>query len=350
MHNAKRIIQTDGIVSDGKRIFRAVTQQCGFDWWILVHTLWTALCGGDYEGRISLPKVLKQMAVHHEAVVVAKENGQWNGQMIKSGCLYVPIPGRRLCIQFPNKACLFGDEVCGLYVNRGTSRWPGYATVINFEDSQYLILIPDVLADYGFLVEPLAICQHTIRTAIELRLLNQDRVAVVGLGVLGLLTAAELVDMGIEVVGYDIYATGPRRDAFDMLGPMATFVESEPNSIKANAGQYPLVIEIAGGQKSLVDAVSLVEMGGTVLAVGIPMCENVVSPHKDIVVKGVTVKGIVSADRLDYMQAVCALRLWLHTRPDLLEKLVTHRIRYEDFEKALAIDPKDRIKVALAFN
>ena len=81
---------------------------------------------------------------------------------------------------------------------------PGYATVENFEDSQYLILIPDELADYGFLVEPLAICQHTLRTAIELRLLNHEPVAVVGLGVLGLLIAAELVDMGIEVVGYDI--------------------------------------------------------------------------------------------------------------------------------------------------
>jgi len=350
MHDATRIIQTDGIVSDGKRIFRAVTQQLGFDWWVIVHTLWTAFCGGDYEGRISLPRALKQMAVHHEAVVVAKENGQWNGQFIKSGCLYVPIPGRRLCIQFPGKACSFGDKACGLYVNRGTSRWPGYATVDNFEDSQYLILIPDELADYGFLVEPLAICQHTIRTALEFRLLNQEPVAVVGLGVLGLLTATEMVDMGIEVVGYDIYATGPRREAFDMLGPMATFVASEPKSLKMNAGRYPLVIEIAGGQRSLVDALSLVEMGGTILAVGIPMCDDVLSAHKDIVVKGATVKGIVSADRLDYMQAVNALRLWFHTRPEFLNKVVTHRIRYEDFEKALAIDPKDRIKVALAFN
>jgi D-arabinose 1-dehydrogenase-like Zn-dependent alcohol dehydrogenase len=181
-------------------------------------------------------------------------------------------------------------------------------------------------------------------------LLNHEPVAVVGLGVLGLLIAAELVDMGIEVVGYDIYATGPKREAFEMLGPMATFVESEPNSINENAGRFPLVIEIAGGQRSLVDSVNLVEMGGTVLAVGIPMCEDVVSGHQDIVVKGATVKGIVSADRLDYMQAVSALRLWFHTRPEFLDKLVTHRIRYEDFEQALAIDPKDRIKVALAFN
>lgn len=75
MHDTTREIKTDGIVGNGERISRAVTQQFGFDWWILVQTLWTAFCGGDYEGRISLPKGLKQMAIHHEAVVVAKENG-----------------------------------------------------------------------------------------------------------------------------------------------------------------------------------------------------------------------------------------------------------------------------------
>src|SRR3972149_6767684 len=166
MHDVTQILQTDGIVSDGQHLLHAPTQQYGYEWWLKVKTLATSFCGGDYEGRVSLPKWTRQMATHHEAVVMAQEDGQWNGQVIRTGTLYVPIPGRRRCIEYPDKPCPLGDDACGAYINRGTSRWPGYATVENLEDPRYLIPLPDALADFGFLVEPLAICCHTIRTAI----------------------------------------------------------------------------------------------------------------------------------------------------------------------------------------
>lgn len=348
-HNSTRIIRTKGIVSDGKHLTLTDIQQPGFEWWVKILTRFTSFCGGDFEGRISLPKWCQRMVIHHEAVVQALEDGQWNGQPIKAGALYVPMPGRRRCIEFPERPCTLGDEACGLYVNRGTSRWHGYATVENLEDPHYLIPLPDDLADNGFLVEPLAICQHLIRAALEMRLLPCERVAIVGLGVLGLFTAAELVERGIQVVGFDMH-TGPRREAFDMLGPLATFVESKPDEIQANAGQFPLVVEIAGGRRSLADAVTLVAMGGAVLAVGIPMDTDGVSPHNPLVVKGATVKGIVSAERIDFLQAVNSLQLWEQNRPDFLERIVTHRIPYTQFEDALALDPTDRVKVALTFS
>ncbi len=347
-HNATRIIRTEGIISDGNRLALADTQQIGFDEWVPVRTLANGICGGDFVGRISCPRGWSHMALGHEAIVKAAETGTWGGQSIKAGDLFVPIPGRRVCAQSDN-ACSLGAGACAPYINRGTSRWPGFATLDNLEDPKYLVPVPDLLADYGFMTEPLAICHHAIRTGLELLTLSQKRIALVGSGTLGLLTAALLVDMGIEAVGYDTYATGPRREAYDMLGTRATLIESDPVSIQKDASSSPIVFEMAGGQRSLADSTSLAAMGGSVVALGIPRRVDIASAHASIVVKGLNLKGIVSADRRDFISAISSLMLWVHTRPEFLDQLVTHRIPYTEFEKALRIDPKDRLKVAIIF-
>jgi glucose 1-dehydrogenase len=346
-HNATHVLQTKGIVSDGNQLSCTVAWQYGFEGWAEVETLAMSLCGGDFEGRVSLPGQLPAMAIGHEAAVMAKGSFEGNGYRAKAGDLFVVRPGRRSCYEFSDQVCPLGQEGCGLYANRGTSRAPGLGTEDNVEDPRFLIPLPDDLAEFGFLAEQVAIGEHVVRSALELKQLPQERVALLGMGPLGLLIAARLVDMGIDVMGYDVYASGPRREALEMLSPRVTF--SDLTSTPRHAETFPLVIESAGGKRSLFDAVNQVAMGGTVLAVGIPMREDV-GVLKSIVVKGATVKGIVSAERLDFVQAINSLELWLQRRPEFLRRLVTHRFHYTEFAKALRIHPKDRIKVALTFS
>lgn len=281
------------------------------------------------------------MPIVHECVGQAVENVA----NIRAGEYYACIPGRRTCIEHPGQACPLGDVGCGAYTNRGTSRFAGYGTFDFFEDAAFLLKLPSNWAyEYGCFVEPLSVAVHAIRAALELKVLPVDRVAVLGLGGLGIMLTGLLVDLGIEVFAYDLYSTGVRRQALDTLGSKAIFVEN----LSHIDNSFPVVFDMAGGTESLADCVRLAVMGGTVLAGGIPMVDADKPVYRTIVTKGLTVKGIVSAHwKHDYGQAVTALTQWFHNRRDFMELICTHRIPASRFEEVLKVDPKDRLKVVL---
>src|SRR5438128_5102178 len=101
MHKTTRAIKTEAVVTDGKSLSLQETVVRGFEWWAAIDPLATSYCGGDYEGRYTLPRGSTKMIVHHEAVFLAAENASVNGYSIKAGRPYAGIPGRRTCIENP---------------------------------------------------------------------------------------------------------------------------------------------------------------------------------------------------------------------------------------------------------
>lgn len=344
-HNASRIIRTTGLIGDGHKLQYGDTYQVGFPHWVHARCIACSFCGGDLEGRCKCPRWLPNgMPILHEAVGRAVQDGA----DIRAGALYAFVPGRRpRCVAHPYQGCPFGQEGCEPYANRGTSRFPGYGTADILEDPAFMLRLPDAWgAEYGSLVEPLAICAHAVRVALQLGRLPTERVGVLGLGGLGLMLSGLLVDVGVEVVGHDIHPSGARREAFEALGSKAMFAESW-----SQADRLPLVFEMAGTPRSWEDAVDRVDMGGAALLLGISMGSSsgpsVLQNY--IVTNAIQVQGVVSAEKIDFQQAISALSLWTYMRAEFLSRLVTHRLPVERFEDVFKIEPKDRVKVVLTF-
>lgn len=341
MHTPTKRIATIGISSDSSHIFLGSSLQYGFDDWIKIRTKKVGLCGGDYNNRISLPLHKYSMVIGHEAIVEALED---SGR-IRQHRLYVPIPGRRFCIQHRHKKeC----GHCSPYINRGTSRWDGFASVSGLEDPEYLIEVPDTLITYGFLTEPLSVCEHLLHEVLKLPS-STKKIAIVGLGTLGLLISSILADLKVAVSGFDVNS-GPNKGTFEMLGADTSYIHNTENNLHIYKNDFPIVIETAGSSSSLQNAVDIASIGGCVFVLGIPTTCNTLNFHDAIVRKELTIKGVVSAHRKYFLNAITRLMSWTSHKPDFIKSLVTHELYYTRINEALSLSPKDRIKIAIVFD
>jgi len=92
-----------------------------------------------------------------------------------------------------------------------------------------------------------------------------DRVAVVGLGLVGNLAAQIFHSAGMEVVGYDV--EGFRRDLLERCGVPA----HDPAVVDhGDRSSFQLVVETSGRSEGVVTALDLAAVGGDVALVGAP--------------------------------------------------------------------------------
>jgi threonine dehydrogenase-like Zn-dependent dehydrogenase len=336
---------------------------------VKIKILQVGICGTDREetrgGRADAPAGKKELIIGHEMLGQVVETGR-SVTKIKTGDLAV-FTVRRGCEQCA--ACKNNrSDMCytGNYTERGIKGADGYQAEYVVDKEQYVVKVPDNIADIGVLTEPMSVAAKAIDEAImiqEGRLKDFDnpfewlkgkRALVAGIGPIGLMAAFALRLKGAEVLGLDIV---------DDLSLRPTLLKAIGGEyINGNAvnitdvdekfGQIDFAFEatgIANLQFQIIDAVGI---NGIYVATGIPSGERPLTIHgaklmDQLVLMNQVVLGSVNASVNHYMQAVEYLAESKKRWPDVIKHVITHRYDVDDFHLAFTGQLPDEIKVVI---
>jgi L-iditol 2-dehydrogenase len=187
---------------------------------------------------------------------------------------------------------------------------------------------PSLPSEVAALMEPLACCLHGIERA---EVAAGDRVAVVGLGPIGLMLCACVVDAGGRPVG--VGGRPERRALASAFG--ADLGEGQGADV---------VIEAAGTEEAWLRALELVRRGGTVLAFGgLPGDTRVPIDAYRVHYEEVTLRGAFHHTP----RHVRAALAFLASGAFPFERLITHRVGLDGIVDVLANPPRDYLKAAV---
>ena len=214
-------------------------------------------------------------------------------------------------------------ELCRLGADRlhGVSVDGGLADEV-VVDRRCVVPLPDgVDLAIGALVEPLAVGTHAAgRVGVE----PGDRVLVIGGGSIGLATVAALGARGIDV---DLLARHPhQRAGGELLGAGARLVD-----------EYGAVVDAAGTQSSLDDAVARVRPGGTIVVVATywePVTIGAALLTREVRIVPSAMYGHPRHGGMSEFEGAAAL---LAARPEVVDALVHHRFGLDDAPEAFRV-------------
>src|SRR5688572_21099322 len=139
-----------------------------------------------------------------------------------------------------------------------------HASVIRIDArDRFCVPVPDDLSDERAVFVRLAnVSMTTMRTTIAH---GGDRVAVVGLGLIGNLAAQVFQACGMAVNAVDL--SPARREIAERCGIRAIY---GPESVPELARQHRLVVEATGTAEALAGAIGLAQNGGEIVMIGAP--------------------------------------------------------------------------------
>lgn len=236
-------------------------------------------------------------------------------------------------------ACVAGDTnlcVRGMTILHGVGRDGGMAEEILVPEAALVRLPAGLTPSNACLAEPLGIAVHGLRIVRFPRETGR-RVGIIGAGPIGLCAIPAVAAAGIEPV---LFA---RHDAQKVAGRRLGAIIGE-----AEDG-FDLVIECAGTESALEEAITRCRPGGTVLLLGI-YWDGMNVPGFLLGTKEVRLVPSYLYGREGAVRDMETATAILASRPDLPEILITHRFPLEAAEEAFrtAADRKaGTIKVVL---
>jgi threonine dehydrogenase-like Zn-dependent dehydrogenase len=327
---------------------------------VLVETLRVGVDGTDMEvvsgAHGGFPEGEDHLVLGHEAVGIVVDA---NGTHIEEGTVVAPTvrrppPGgetEQFRLGQPDMAPL--DEA----VERGISGAHGFMAEYFTSPADCLVPVPDDLAEWGFLVEPISITEKAMdhsrasRSAFDWR---PESALVLGNGPLGLLTLAMYeADDEFERT----YCLGrrdrpdPTIDLVERLG--GTYVDSRETPVETIPDTHEsmdLVYEATGYAKHAFTGIQALAPNGVLALLGVPEPWEFEidggSIHRDVVLNNKAVVGSVNAGMHHFEAAV-------ETLGDLptwfLEDLVTGIVPAADPLGAFETDDDATIKTAVEF-
>lgn len=169
------------------------------------------------------------------------------------------------------------------------------------------------------LVEPAAVAWHGCHGG---EIGPDTRVAIVGAGTIGILAAASSQAMGAPEVAVE--ARHPHQhQARETIGA------TQPT------GLYDVVVETAGSESGLHRAVELARPGGTVVYVGV--YGEITWPHAQAFMKEVALRPSLGYATHHGRREFAAAAEMLASRPELVQRLITHRFPLEDAAEAFRV-------------
>ena len=240
-------------------------------------------------------------------------------------------------------ACRAGTEqVCGTAVANGvglgTGRPGGYAERV-IVDAQMLFVLPDSVDDRaGTLVEPTAVAVHALARA---QLRAGERVAIIGAGPIGLLTALVAREQGAEVT---LVSRNPGRA--ECAGRLGLRTVAPDDSRAAFAERPPaIVLECAGTASAAALALELVAPLGRLVVVGIAPEALPIEPLP-LVFKEVDIRGAIIYRRADFDAAIELLAGGRIPSEALIDDVIGFEAAEATFQ-ALVAPGNRRVKVLL---
>ncbi|WP_276300521.1 glucose 1-dehydrogenase [Halorussus lipolyticus] len=327
---------------------------------VLVRTLRVGVDGTDREviegSHGGFPEGEDELVLGHEAVGVVESA---EGTVFEEGDVVVPTV-RRPPAEGPNEYFERGEpdmappDEC---VERGIDGAHGFMAEYFTSPAEYLVPVPDELAEWGFLVEPVSISEKAIEHASASRSAfdwNAETGLVLGNGSLGLLTLAML-----ESAGYDrTYCLG-RRDrpdpTIDIIEELdGTYIDSRQTPVsEIPEAHEPMdfVYEATGYARHAFETIDALAPNGVGALLGVPEpWEFEIDGgrlHKEFVMNNKALVGSVNSNVSHFESAVETLA----DLPEwLFDDLVTGVHGLDDYEAAFADGDETTIKTAVQFS
>jgi 2-desacetyl-2-hydroxyethyl bacteriochlorophyllide A dehydrogenase len=268
---------------------------------VLLDIVFCGICGSDLHFR-DIPELFPAGTVpgHEVSGRIAELGEGVTGWRVGDRVCVLPFAQCGVC-----ELCLGGNEqVCpnaiANGVGLGTGRPGGYAESV-IVDTSMLFALPDSVDDRaGTLVEPLAVA---VRAVAKAHLRPDERVAVLGAGPVGLLTALVLRERGFERLAI-VSRNAARAELAAAFGLATVPLDAAGERLAEALGGPPAcVFECAGSPAAARLAIDVVRPLGQVMLVGIAL-EPLDLFAPALVLKEAEIRGVLAYRRVDFAEAV----------------------------------------------
>jgi len=333
---------------------------------IKLRVIRVGICGTDREevsgGRATAPEGRDELVIGHEMFGQVIEIGQAVSRVHPDD--YAVLTVRRSCSEC--LACAMNrPDMChtGQYKERGIDGLDGYQTEFVVDKERYAVHVPDELAAIGVLSEPLSVAEKAIYESVGVQWsrlpeapatpdwLHNRRCLVAGLGPIGLLAAMALRLRGAEVYGLDIVDTDSARPEWlRTIG--GTYVDGRQvpaDRVDDALGPMELIFEATGVATLEFNLLDALAAGGIYVLTGLPGGDRPLEIPgaaliRQLVLGNQVMLGSVNAARGHFQMAVDDLARAHRRWPSHVDRLITHRHPYTEFEAALRQHPAGEIK------
>ncbi|MGV3311258.1 galactitol-1-phosphate 5-dehydrogenase [Streptococcus suis] len=235
---------------------------------VLVKVAYTGICGSDYVRFFENQAKYYPIILTHEFSGVVEESKSAD---FKPGDKVAIIP---LKPDFDDEQSKKGNyslsETYSFIGSREDGGLRDYAVI----PAENLVKIPDEIdLRTAAFIEPLTVNLHGFKVA-ELDKLDIKKVALIGMGTIGLLALQILVSYGYDVTAFDISEDKLRLSR--ELGATATVNTLNAEELEAAYNQFDFVCETSGANQSYYIVNKLAVKKGNILYIG--------TPHKDLTI------------------------------------------------------------------
>jgi glucose 1-dehydrogenase len=243
-------------------------------------------------------------------------------------------PGHSLYDQLGLQDFTTDDE----YYERGINLRHGYLTEYYVEDEQYLVPLPECLAEVGVLTEPTTVSQKGLNQAFEiqrrLKVWEPRWGAVLGAGTISLLAALAMRMRGLDVTCYSRrVAPYLNSNLVEEIG--GHYVSSSEHTLaeaSAMHGPFDVILEATGFSPLVFESMEVLAKNGVLVLASVTGGDRKVEVSADrinqsFVLGNKIMVGTVNASRADFRSAVDDLIKAEILYPGWLKKLLTTPIK-----------------------
>lgn len=339
---------------------------------IKMKILQVGICGTDREqaegGRSDAPEGKNGLIIGHEMFGQVVEIGEGVSAALPGE--YGMFTVRRSCGQC--LPCLNNrNDMCstGNYTERGIKGADGFQSEFVVDEEKYFIKIPDALAGIGVLTEPMSVAVKAIDEAMMIQgarlhsftpgtnWFEGKKALIAGIGPIGLMAAFALRLRGVKVVGMDILDEHTLRPQLlkEIGGIYIDGREIRTTEIDEACGESDFVFEATGIAKLQIELLDALAVNGVYVATGIPAGHRPMTIlagdiMKQLVLKNQILLGSVNASIAHYRMAVSDLQAAMERWPGVIEKVITERVPFEEYRRALTNHSENEIKVVVEWN
>lgn len=326
------------------------------------------ICGTDREevegGRADAPKGDNHLVIGHEMFGRVVETGKKVTKVHEGD--YALFMVRRPCGKCD--PCRNGrSDLCmtGEYTERGIKGRHGFQTEYVVDKEEFLIPVAMEIAEIGVLTEPMSVVEKAIGEALIIQAsripatdkeewLKGKKALVAGLGPVGLLATFILKLRGATIFGLDIVNESTPRPSIlkELGGDYIDGTKVNAMDIDNMYGKMDFVIEATGIPKLEFQLMDTLGINGIYVLTGIPSGERPLnitgaSLVREFVLKNQVMLGSVNASSAHYTKAVEDLKSSFGKYQASITKVITDRVPYAHYHKALTEHTPDEIKTVL---
>ena len=335
---------------------------------VKIQILEVGICGTDREealgGRADAPPGHSHLIIGHEmfgrvvetgAEVATVAVGDYAVFSVRRGCgKCVP------CLNNRSDMCYTGD-----YTERGIKAVHGFETEYVVDEEQYVVKVPESMKSIGVLAEPMSVAEKAIDEALSIQTsrlpeaikgqwIPRKIALIAGMGAIGILAAVALLLRGAKVIGLDVVDENTKRPSIlKQLGGL--YVDSRKTNVKdldEKFGQIDFIFEATGVAEVGFNLIDALGTNGIYVMTGIPHGERPVcitggELMRQLVLKNQLILGSVNAGPKHFELAIRDLEKAKNKWGSLMDEIITTRVSYREFRKALDFRSIDDIKTVI---